>query len=292
MIKLLLLGHGNPVKLIIDSLNKNTFKVINVEQDRLRLGKEQDDFVDFLKARGILLNKLDKSRMLDYNLVLSINYSKIIDVGKFPGVKLINLHMGILPKYRGNNANAWAVINGEKRVGYTLHEITNILDGGNIYYKYEYDISNDETYLKGKNAINLDIANNINRVLLSIFSEETIPISQEGAAFMYCVKLRPSDGIISDWDVRSDLLIRKSYVFGKPLGTGLRFQYQNNFYEIDKVNLIKGYELSIGIPGSIVNIKDSNLWIKTSDTVVELSGISNEKLLTDVSKVFKIGARL
>lgn len=44
MIKLLLLGHGNPVKLVIDSLNKNAFEVINVEQDRLRSGKEVEAF--------------------------------------------------------------------------------------------------------------------------------------------------------------------------------------------------------------------------------------------------------
>lgn len=292
MIKLLILGNGQPVKLIINSLNKEYFKVVNVEQDRVKEGQEQSDFEIFLKSYGIFLNKLKELSTSDYNLVLSINYNKIIDLNLFAGVKLINLHMGLLPKYRGNNANAWAVINGENKVGYTIHEVSDVLDGGDIYYKYEYDISMDYNYLNGKNSIDQDIANNISRVMFDIFNEKLIPVCQKDATFTYCVKLRPSDGVISDWNVSSDFLIRKSYVFGRPLGTGLRFQYRNEFYDIDKVGLIHYYEPSIGISGSIVNIRNNRLWIKTSDTAIELSGIKQSDSIIEVNKIFKIGMRL
>lgn len=292
MNNLLLLGHGEPIKLVIDSLNRKEINIINVEQDRLRTGEEQVDFHNYLNSNKILLNKLDSIKISDFNLILSVNYNKIIDIEKFLGVKMINLHMGILPRFRGNNANAWAVLNGENKVGYTIHELTNVLDAGNIFYKFEYDISNDETYFEGKNAINKNISDNINNVLISIFNSDIKPVTQDGASFMYCVKLKPSDGIISDWNVKSDILKRKSYVFGKPLGTGLKFYHNYRLFEVDKVNLIKDYEKSYGVPGSIVFIRDNCIWVKTKDTAIELQGISIDDSFIEVKKIFKIGMRL
>jgi methionyl-tRNA formyltransferase len=292
MNRLLILGYGQPVKLIINSLKKETFEVVNVEQDFLRSDPEQNDFEVYLNKKGILHNKLFTLKTLDFDLVLSVNFNKIIDLNAFPAIKIVNLHMGILPRYRGNNANAWAVINGESHVGYTLHEVTDILDGGGIYYKYEYDMSNDDTYAKAKNAIELDIARNINDHLFKIANAELPAVSQAGSPFIYCVKLRRSDGIIVDWNVSSSLLVRKSYVFGKPLGTGLGFRYHDTYYEIEKVSLIREFVTSVGVPGSIVNIRDNRLWVKTGDTAVELSGILVNQQPVEPGKIFKIGMRL
>lgn len=292
MIKLVILGHGQPVKLIINSLNRNDFSVVNVEQDVIRTGDEQSDFEDFLKKHDIALNKLSTLKASDYNLVLSMNYNKIINVRDFSGIKIVNLHIGLLPKYRGNNANAWAVLNNEKRLGYTLHEVTNILDAGDIYYKFEYDITNDENYFNAKKANDFDIATNISDNLLKIFKNELLPVSQEGSSFVYCTKIRVADSIIDNWNVNSELLIKKSYVFGKPLGTGLKFKHNDVLFELDRIGPIKNFESSIGIPGCIVYIRENKLWVKTKDTAVELSGIKYNNSIIDVNKVFKIGMRL
>jgi len=58
--------------------------------------------------------------------------------------------MGLLPVYRGNNANSWSILNGDRRVGYTFHDVSNILDGGAIYYKFTYEIKENETYFHAK----------------------------------------------------------------------------------------------------------------------------------------------
>ena len=291
MIRLVIMGHGDPVKLIINSLDKNIFKVVNVQQDRIRAGKEQDTFCDFLNSQNILINKINLNKG-DFDLILSVNYYKIIDINQYLQHKLINLHIGLLPKYRGNNANAWAVINGEKRVGYTLHEITNILDGGDIFYTFEYEIGNDVTYFNAKKAINHDISTNISQIIHSIYNKQIAPKSQKGAGFTYCLKLKPSDGIISDWNISTDTLIKMYYVFGKPMGTGLDFKYKDSFYKIDKISLIEGYLPSVGKPGSIVYIFENCLWVKTMDTAVKISGIRSNNILINVNEIFKMGIRL
>ncbi len=292
MINLLIFGNGTPAMNVIDSLNKNDIKVVDIEQDKLLIPEEQHVFASYLDARGIYLNKLDKLTRKDYDLILVVNYNKIIDIEQFKDAMILNLHLGILPKYRGNNANVWAVINGESEVGYTIHEVTDILDGGDIYYRYAFNIRLSGTYLTAKNCMNLDIKNNLNRILLSIVNNKITPVSQEGFPFVYCTKIKPSDGIIDNWNVSSDFLTRKNYVFQKPYGTGMSFAYKDEYYEFDNIFPIEKFEISVGIPGSIVYIKGNALWVKTSDTAVELSGIRYQSSIIDVNKIFKIGMRL
>lgn len=277
---------------VIDALNRNDIKVVNVEQDFLLPPEEQEKFAGYLESRGIMLNKLKSIKVEDLNLILVVNYNKIIDISQFPDIKILNLHMGLLPKYRGNNANVWAVINGEDEVGYTIHEVTNTLDGGDIYYRYAFNIRMNNTYMTAKNSMSLDIKINLNRVLISIFNNKVVPVSQEGFPFIYCTKVRPTDGIIDNWNVKTDYLTRKNYVFQKPSGTGMSFIFRDEYYEVDKIDPIERFEESVGIPGSIVYLRGNSLWVKTSDTAVELSGIRYQNALINVKEVFKIGMRL
>ena len=53
-------------------------------------------------------------------------------MNRFPPV---NCHAGMLPKYRGRNVINWAIINGEKELGITVHFIDNKIDTGRWYLK-------------------------------------------------------------------------------------------------------------------------------------------------------------
>ena len=66
---------------------------------------------------------------------ISMNYTgilsqQIIDIFKY-GV--LNAHGGDLPKYRGNACQAWAILNGEEKIGLCIHKmIGGEIDSGNI----------------------------------------------------------------------------------------------------------------------------------------------------------------
>ena len=54
--------------------------------------------------------------------------------------RILNLHNGPLPRYRGVSPINWALKNGERKHGVTIHEITPEIDGGPIVGQVEYSV--------------------------------------------------------------------------------------------------------------------------------------------------------
>jgi methionyl-tRNA formyltransferase len=81
-------------------------------------------------------------------LAVSINFPGLIGpevLGLFRrGV--LNAHAGDLPRYRGNACINWAILNGEDRVGLTIHQMAPQLDAGPIIVK-DYLPLTPETYV-------------------------------------------------------------------------------------------------------------------------------------------------
>lgn len=59
-------------------------------------------------------------------------------LGSFP---IINVHMGVLPDYRGPVTNFWKILNGDDIYGATIHEISEEIDGGKTLRIVEKDFS-------------------------------------------------------------------------------------------------------------------------------------------------------
>jgi methionyl-tRNA formyltransferase len=68
------------------------------------------------------------------DLIVSMSYNQIFGrrlLSIFPN-RIINCHAGALPKYRGRNVLNWAIINGEKNFGVTVHYVDNGIDTGDV----------------------------------------------------------------------------------------------------------------------------------------------------------------
>ncbi len=75
------------------------------------------------------------------DLVFSVFYDRIIrEVFIERCARILNLHNGPLPKYRGVAPINWALKNREDRHGATIHEITPGIDDGPIVAQVEYSI--------------------------------------------------------------------------------------------------------------------------------------------------------
>ena len=84
------------------------------------------DVIEKIKSVG----HIDIAVSINYSGVISENVIDIFSKG------ILNVHGGDLPKYRGNACQAWAIINGENRVGLCVHKmIGGELDSGNIILK-------------------------------------------------------------------------------------------------------------------------------------------------------------
>lgn len=291
MKQIIIAGFGQPFIDLYSGM-KNSFQVIGVITDYHRQ-QRFPYFYEFLEKENLRLLTFDALDTEKPDAVIVINYNKIINCNENNTPYLLNVHMGLLPVYRGNNANSWALLNGEKKVGYTLHQVSEVLDGGAIYYKFEYEIKDNETYFEAKQAINEDIVTKLPKVLETILSGEVTAISQENEPFIYASKLIPEDGILMGWDYKSEDILNRYKIFARPLGTGLKMLYQGNLIEIAKISAIKNYKKSKGFPGAVVlTTSEGSVWVKSKDTALSI-----DELVVDGQKVlpttkFKIGERL
>ena len=137
--------------------NKNLQELQNFEQDlsikniSLLLEKSGIEIIDLTKF--LTIEQIEKKyAILDFkninqdgfdflknswkpDLIISIRFGQIFKepIIALPKFGIINLHSGILPNYRGIMATFWAMLNGEKEIGSTLHFIANSsIDNGDI----------------------------------------------------------------------------------------------------------------------------------------------------------------
>lgn len=81
------------------------------------------------------------------DVIFSINYWKLITEEHINAMngQIINLHHSYRLNYRGRYMCSWAIVNGEKYHGTTLHYITPELDDGPIIESYKCEIKEDDT---------------------------------------------------------------------------------------------------------------------------------------------------
>jgi methionyl-tRNA formyltransferase len=89
------------------------------------------------------------SRIREWNpdLIFSFYYRNMIkeEILKIPRLGAFNMHGSLLPKYRGRVPVNWAVLNGERETGATLHVMVKKPDAGDIVDQEAVPIKQDDT---------------------------------------------------------------------------------------------------------------------------------------------------
>lgn len=60
------------------------------------------------------------------------------EVIKIPKIGMYNKHSSLLPSYKGVYPVFWQMLNKEKNIGISIHQMTNKIDGGKIIYQKSY----------------------------------------------------------------------------------------------------------------------------------------------------------
>lgn len=93
------------------------------------------------------------------NMGVSVFYDRIFPkeyIERFG--KMINIHPGLLPEYRGLNPVNWALKNNEKFHGVTIHEITEKIDSGAVISQVKFRIFPDKEEVEDVYKKSLDFA--------------------------------------------------------------------------------------------------------------------------------------
>jgi UDP-4-amino-4-deoxy-L-arabinose formyltransferase/UDP-glucuronic acid dehydrogenase (UDP-4-keto-hexauronic acid decarboxylating) len=211
------------------------------------LGSKISDFHEFLKA-------------VNADISISINYSGIIPqsvINLFP-LGILNAHGGDLPRYRGNACQAWAILNGEERVGLCIHKmIGGELDSGDIITR-EYlpiDSQTKVTRIMEWMAARIPSLMLESLELLSGNSSYFIERqSQNPKDALRCYPRRPEDGRIQ-WSNLSVDILRLINASNRPYA-GAFCQYEEKKIIIWDAELVEDQELFCAIPGQVTKIGD------------------------------------
>ncbi len=117
------------------------------------------------------------------DLIISIRFGQIIrkELIQIPRFGIVNLHSGILPKYRGIMATLWAILQGEEEIGTSLHYIENAeIDKGAIIKISKQKINFNLSLLENISSLYLSGCADILEFLEKIKNKQKIEtISQE-----------------------------------------------------------------------------------------------------------------
>lgn len=90
---------------------------------------------------------IKKIKNLAPEIIFCIGGSKIIpdEILTVPALGCLNIHPALLPKYRGRYSTVYAIFNGEKETGVTMHWMDKGIDSGPIIMQKNIPIDNIDT---------------------------------------------------------------------------------------------------------------------------------------------------
>jgi methionyl-tRNA formyltransferase len=229
--------------------------------------------IPFFSFKNIKSNfAFKKLNFFKTDLLVSMSYDqifnrRIIDVNKYPPV---NCHAGMLPKYRGRNIINWAIINGEKEIGITVHQIDAKIDTGNIISQKKIKILQSDDYKKILSKCYKECPNLLISSLIRIYKNpkfKTISQKNLGKGF-YCIKRIKGDEVI-DFDNKSEYLNNFIRGITLPGPTAQLKMGRNKIYFIKSRILKKKIKNSFEVC-QIVKLKKNYFDIKTRDGAIRI----------------------
>ena len=181
------------LRLVRSSLKPNIIIIPNKFNSKklFLLGKK-------LKIETIKINK--ESSLLPYlkkcDIVVSASWPYIIQsemLQYFHG-RILNVHASLLPKYRGQHPLNWALLNDEKKIGVTIHLVSEELDAGNILIQKSINIKDEADMQYIRKKIHSIGAKLLVESIKKFKNLQSIP--QDSSLVSNAPKRAPSDGYI------------------------------------------------------------------------------------------------
>lgn len=126
-------------------------EVVAVLSSDRKISESDESVIELALANQIpvLKNANDLLNIDDFDFLISVQYHQILQQKHIDCAKelSINLHMAPVPEYRGCNQFSFAIIDGAKEFGTTIHVLDNGIDNGDILFEKRFPISSTETVM-------------------------------------------------------------------------------------------------------------------------------------------------
>jgi len=226
------------------------------------------------------INELEsrkKIKELEPDIMVLVGYSQNIlkrETFEIPKFGTINIHASLLPDYRGAAPLNWAIISGEKKIGFSIIEIDEGVDTGPIIEQHEISFNESDDISTVTNKINSMVGPVVLSVLLNIETKLKKKRFQKIDEGFFCSKRKPDDGLINFQELSSFEVIRLVKALCHPY-PGAFFIFHDQKFIVDRAYTPKSN--FYGIPGRIVQIKKQHITVVCKDRglCLELRNISD-----------------
>lgn len=156
-------------------------------------------------SHGIAFQCVDKSPETwhwsgsDPGWIISVYFRYLVPESMLKAVNgAMNIHCSLLPAYRGCAPINWAILNGETRVGVTLHDMVAAADAGAIVDQIPYDIQPHQNAGDVMDKLSDIAADMVVRQFLLVKAGQVTRVHQALGDYPMYRRRTPKDGLI-DW---------------------------------------------------------------------------------------------
>ncbi|MEM5570342.1 methionyl-tRNA formyltransferase [Aliarcobacter butzleri] len=283
----LFLSKGFLIPLIITSKEAPEYK---------KKSKDFEEFANKIGAKYIYTNKLDEYKeeikKTNCEIAVSLNYSSIISqnvIELFP-LGVLNAHGGDLPRYRGNACQAWAIINGEERIGLCIHSmIGGEVDSGNIIDREYLDIDINTKITTIYEWFNQKIPKMFLNSVIKLQKNSNYVLevqSKNPKEALRCYPRIPEDGKI-DWNKSNIEILRLINASNKPYG-GAYCNFDDKKLIIWDAELFEDSEIYLAEVGQVANIEeDGSVIVITGNGKLKIKEIECDGFVGNASEKIK-----
>ncbi|WP_119343300.1 methionyl-tRNA formyltransferase [Facilibium subflavum] len=232
--------QASPVKQLASSQGIEVFQPVSF--------KKEPQAIEALKAL-----KPDVMVVIAYGLILP---KEVLDV---PKAGCINIHVSLLPKWRGAAPIQRAIEAGDEKMGITIMQMDEGLDTGDILYQIETEILNQDTAASLHDRLAQLSVPAVIHVLAKIEQDCLQPQKQDDTKATYAAKLTKEEGRIN-WALSANEISRKFRAFDPWPGSFIIVDDQ--VIKVTDVKVCKCHNTAF--PGEVVDVTDDGIKVQTA----------------------------
>lgn len=243
----------------------------------------EEKSIELVSSRKIPHELHKRIQEISPDLIMSVYYRQIIPPSIFniPTEGAFNIHPSLLPKYRGPIPTMWAIENGEKEFGVTIHKIDKGIDTGDIVFQEKHPILEDDTgYTLYVNAMKIGV-----KMLVRHFNdllEGSYELKKQKGVGSYYGKFRNKEMI--NWVQPAEKVRDFIRARAKPFNTA-QSPLLNSYVFIDKATVIQSEKYPAQPPGKIVDVlNDETLIVSCAEGCLRLDEYKFYPPLNEIEK--------
>ncbi|QJA09226.1 methionyl-tRNA formyltransferase [Romboutsia sp. CE17] len=221
-----------------------------------------------IKARDEEFVKILKDLNPDLIVVVAFGQilpKSILDIPKFG---CVNVHVSLLPKYRGAAPINWVIINGEDKTGVTTMYMDEGLDTGDMILTSEFELNDEITAGELHDIMKEEGAKVLKETIDLIEKGEAPRIPQNHDEFTYAPMMNKTLGQI---DFSKSAKEIHNLVRGVNPWPSAYTTYKGQTMKIWKTKVLS--ESSDKAPGTILKVDKEGIRVSTKDNVILISEI-------------------